>query len=80
MMNLQLFGNDIKIKKYYNLTELEANEIKSLANFTEDELDYFNMKLKDYSNVKISMEMNVSTSKVSKLARDVKTKVLRIIT
>ena len=49
------------------------------CNFTAQELEYFNLKSKDISNVEISIKMNVSESTVSKLAKKVKSKIFRVI-
>lgn len=65
--------------KLCNLTVPELDKIRTLANFTDDEMDYFNMKSKDYSNVMIAMEMCISESKVSRLARTVKTKIKKVL-
>jgi len=48
------------------------------CNFTDSELEYFTLKSKDYSIVRISMEMNVSPRQVSNLALRVKKKINRI--
>lgn len=56
----------------------EINRFIENCNFTESELEYFNLKSKDWSNVKISMEMNISEQQVSKLAKRVKNKINRI--
>lgn len=47
--------------------------------FTEDEREYFELRARGKSNVQIAMEMNVSESKVSKLARKVKSKMFRVL-
>lgn len=57
----------------------ELNKFRNLCNFTEDEMKYFNLKSKDYSNVRIANEMNVSEAQVSKLAKRVKSKMKRIL-
>ena len=51
----------------------------SKCNFTESELEYFNLRAKDMSNVEIAMIMNVSEPQVSKLARRVKSKIKRVL-
>lgn len=48
------------------------------CNFTDSELQYFLLKSKDCSNVKISLEMNISEQQVSKLARRVRNKIDRV--
>lgn len=56
----------------------EINHFIANCNFTESELEYFNLKSKDRSNVQISLEMNISEQQVSKLARRVKNKINRV--
>ena len=66
--------------KIYNLTSPELDRYRTLANFTDDEMDYFNMKAKDSSNVKIALDLGFSESKVSDLAKRVKSKMAKIDT
>jgi hypothetical protein len=61
----------------FTLPELER--FRELCNFTSDEMEYFNLRAEDKSNIQISFEMNVSESKVSKLAKKVRSKILRVI-
>ena len=63
----------------FDFTKPELDMFRELCNFTPDELEYFNLRSSGMSNVQISMEMNVSESKVSKLARKVKSKMYRIL-
>ena len=63
----------------YDFTVPELNVFRELCNFSDDELEYFNLRAKRKSNVQIAMAMNVSESQVSKLARRVKNKIKRII-
>lgn len=56
----------------------EINHFISVCNFTESEMQYFLLKSKDWTNVKISLEMNISEQQVSKLARRVKNKIKRV--
>lgn len=65
----------MKIRDY---TEIELDVFRQYCNFTEDELIYFNLRARDISNIKISLEMNVSTSQVSKLAKRVQDKISRV--
>lgn len=64
--------------KIRDFTEIELDVFRQYCNFTEDELIYFNLRAKDISNIKISLEMNVSTSQVSKLAKRVQDKISRV--
>lgn len=63
----------------YDFTVPELDRFREFCNFTEDEREYFELRAKGMSNVYIALEMNVSESKVSKLARKVKSKILRVI-
>ena len=63
----------------YDFTIPELNKFRELCNFTSDELEYFELRSKCCSNVEISLRMNISESKVSKLARKVKAKIIRIV-
>jgi len=65
--------------KLRDFTVPELNRFRALCNFTPDELWYFNLRAKDMSNVQIAMKMNVSEPQVSKLAKRVKNKIIRIL-
>lgn len=70
----------IKDKIHINdFVESELDYFRLNCNFSEQELQYFNLKAKDKSNVQIAYELNISESKVSKLARKVKNKIIRIL-
>lgn len=72
----EYFGDNMKIRDF---TVPELNRFRELCNFTQDELEYFNLRAKDKSNVQIALEMNVSEPQVSKLAKRVKSKMIRVI-
>lgn len=63
----------------YDFTVPELNKLRDLCNFSDAELEYFNLRAKHKSNVEIALTMHVSESQVSKLARKVKDKVKRVI-
>ena len=63
----------------YDFTEPELDVFRKLCNFSDDELEYFNLRAKHKSNTFISIEMSVSEPQVSKLAKRVKDKIKRII-
>ena len=65
--------------KIYDFTVPELNRFRELCNFTPDERQYFDLRAKHYSNFQISLEMNISEGKVSKLAKSVKSKILRVL-
>lgn len=64
--------------KIRDFTVPELNKFRELCNFTDDELEYFEYKAKDKSNVYIALQMNVSEAQVSKLAKRVKSKIVRV--
>ncbi len=63
----------------YDFTVPELNRLRELCNFSDAELEYFNLRAKHKSNVEIALTMHVSESQVSKLARKVKAKIKRIV-
>lgn len=63
----------------YDFVEDELDIFRARCNFTEDEREYFELRCRGKSNVQIALEMHISESKVSKLARKVKSKILRIL-
>ena len=65
--------------RLYDFVEWELQKFREECNFTEDELTYFNLRSKGYSNQQIAIQMNVSEGKVSKLAKRVKDKIIRVI-
>lgn len=65
--------------KIRDFTVPELNKFRELCNFTADEMVYFNLRARDKSNVEISLVMNVSEAQVSKLAKRVKSKMIRVI-
>ena len=65
--------------KIRDFTVPELDKLRELCNFTADELRFFNLRAKDKSNVEISLDMNVSMAQVSKLAKRVKSKIIRIV-
>lgn len=62
-----------------DFTVPELNKFRELCNFTDDELQYFNLRAKDKSNIQIALDMNISEAQVSKLAKRVKSKILRVV-
>ena len=69
----------MKIQKIRDFTVPELEMFRKLCNFTDAELQYFNLRARDKSNVEIALEMNVSEPQVSKLARRVKDKMIKVI-
>ena len=65
--------------KIRDFVEWELQMFRDKCNFTDDELTYFNLRARDKSNVQIAQEMNVSEAQVSKLAKRVKSKMIRVL-
>lgn len=69
-----------KVKmQIYDFTIPELDKLRELCNFSPQELEYFNLRSKHKSNVEIALTMHVSEGQVSKLARKVKDKILRVL-
>ena len=65
--------------KIRDFTVPELDRFRELCNFTDSELEYFNLRARDKSNIEIAMKMNISEAQVSKLAKRVKSKIIRIL-
>lgn len=65
--------------KIYDFVEWELEKFRKECNFSAEELEYFNLRAKHFSNQQIAIKMNVSEGKVSKLAKSVKTKILKVL-
>lgn len=63
----------------YDFTVPELDKFRELCNFSDDELKYFNLRSRHRSNIEISMTMHVSEPQVSKLAKRVKNKIIRVL-
>lgn len=66
----------MKLKDY--LTK-ELEYFRRNCNFTDDEMKYFNLRSKGKSNIEISLEMDISTATVSRLASRVQSKISRFL-
>ena len=49
----------------YDFTVPELNRLRELCNFSDAELEYFNLRAKHKSNVEIALTMHVSEGQVS---------------
>lgn len=67
------------MNKIRDFTVPELDMFRRLCNFTDEELEYFNLRARDKSNVQIAYEMNISEPKVSILAKRVKKKMIRVL-
>ena len=63
----------------YDFVEWELQKLRDECNFSDAEMQYFNLRAKHKSNVEISLSMNVSEAQVSKLAKRVKNKILKVL-
>ena len=65
--------------KICDFTRKELDFFREQANFTPDELAFFNLRAKDMSLIAVSMNMNISESKADVLSRKVKRKILKVL-
>lgn len=68
-----------KIGLLRDFTVPELNMFRKLCNFTKEEMIYFNLRASDNTNLQIALKMNISEAQVSKLAKRVKSKMIRIL-
>lgn len=68
-----------KLNPIYDFIESELRYFREECNFSFEELEYFNLRAKHYSNQQIAIKMNISEGKVSKLAKAVKTKMMKVL-
>jgi len=69
----------MQIPQLYDFTVPELKIFREQCNFSDDELAYFNLRAKHKSNVFIAMELHVSEAQVSKLAKRVRNKIIRVL-
>ena len=67
------------MNKLRTYTVPELDYFREVCNFTDDELDYFNLRSRDKSNIEISFVMNISEATVSRLSKRVNDKIVRVI-
>ena len=60
-------------------TEIECDRFRRDCNFTPDELNVFNLRVKDHSIVEISMRLNMSESTVSRKIKNIKRKIVKVL-
>lgn len=65
--------------KVYDFVEWELQKFREECNFTDEELQCFELKAKDKSIEYIAQQMHISTAKVSRLVKRVKSKILKVI-
>ena len=69
----------MKQLKICDFTEPELDVLRRLCNFSDIELQYFNLRARDKTLVEIALEMNISQSTVSLIGKRVKNKIIRIL-
>jgi hypothetical protein len=65
--------------KICDFVEWELQKFRDECNFSDEELEYFNLRAKDKSNIQIAMQMNISEAKANKLSAKVRKKILKVI-
>lgn len=68
-----------KEKVMFEFTEDEFKEICKKAMLNDELTKIFEMKIKDYSITKISMELNISESTVNRRIKTLKKKIMKVI-
>lgn len=57
----------------------EAENIKTLVYFTDDELQIFEMWLREKSIIEMSLKLNLSTATISRRKKSIKDKISRTL-
>ena len=65
--------------KLYNFVKDEENFLIENCNFTDDELKVFKLKQKDYTIVKIAMELHMSERTINTLVDKITNKIIRTL-
>lgn len=65
--------------KICDFTKPELEKFRKECNFTDIERRCFDLKAKDWTNTKLSMELNVSESTISVIMRRVRTKITKVL-
>lgn len=63
----------------FEFTKDEFEEIVKKAMLNEELTKIFEMKIKDYSNTKIAMELNISERTLTRRIKELKKKILRVL-
>ena len=62
----------------HDLTTPEADRLRALCNFSDEELQVFDLRIKDKSVVEISMALNLSTASVKRRLQSISRKVEKV--
>lgn len=60
-------------------TEIECDRFRRDCNFTPDELNVFNLRVKDHSIIEICMTLQMSESTVNRRIRNIKRKIVKVL-
>lgn len=61
-------------------TRPECDFFRDQCNFTQDEREVFDLRVRGESYISISMKLNMSEATVKRRIRDIKKKILRVLT
>lgn len=62
-----------------DFVEWELQKFRDECNFTEEEMDFFNLRSKNITIEEIAERLNISVSKANKLSRKVKSKIIKVL-
>jgi len=65
--------------KIHDFTVPELENFRALCNFTDEEMEVFNLKSKNKSNIEISLSLSMSERKISSLSSAIIKKIIRIL-
>jgi len=60
-------------------TEPECEYFRQTCNFSPEELQVFNLRVKDNSIVQIQMKLNMSEATVERRIKNIKSKILKVL-
>lgn len=63
----------------HDFVKSELDTFRAECNFTDEELEFFNLRAKNITLEAIAEQMTISVGKADKLSRKVKSKVMRVI-
>ena len=63
----------------HDFVKWELEKFRKECNFTDEELDFFDLRAKNIPIETVAERMNVSVGKANKLSRKVKDKIIRVV-
>lgn len=63
----------------HDFVKWELEKFREECNFSDEELEYFNLRASHHTHEETAELMNVSNSKADKLSKKVKQKILKVI-